>query len=67
MYDDALYRSGLSNSIEVQANKLAADILMPWTYLENDVIEYESDVAALAERYNVSRAAMEVRLGIYGY
>src|SRR3546814_898104 len=28
--DDAMYRSNLSSAVEVQANRMAADILMPW-------------------------------------
>src|SRR3546814_15171584 len=28
--DDAMYSSNLSSAVEVQANRLAADILMPW-------------------------------------
>jgi len=31
--DDALYRSGLNHHIEIEANQLAADILMPWNYI----------------------------------
>jgi len=30
--DDALYRSGLSSKVEAQANRYAADILMPWHF-----------------------------------
>lgn len=33
--DDILYRSKLSDLLEVQANKLAADIIMPWHLMQN--------------------------------
>ncbi len=59
--DNAMYRSVLSNSTEVEANKLAADILMPMSKinkLDGKSIEY------LANYFEVSEQAMKVRLGI---
>lgn len=60
IFDDALYRSGLSNKMEAEANGLAADILMPWqvvrAYME------DRSVDELAEMFNVSNAAMTARL-----
>ena len=66
--DNILYRSGQPEQIEYEANKLAADLVMPnepinselerrkWTVTE-DVIEY------FAREWQVSKAAMEIRLG----
>lgn len=61
--DDALYRSGLSNKVEVEANKLAADILMPF-HLVNQAINRESTIKALADKFAVSESAMSIRLGV---
>lgn len=62
--DDALYRSGLSNAVEAQANRLAADILMPWSLLDEIIDKGESDIAELANIFNVSKSAMSIRLGV---
>jgi Zn-dependent peptidase ImmA (M78 family) len=62
--DDALYRSGLSTSAEVRANKLAADILMPYRLIEDAVRSGINNVDQLAEKFKVSQQAMKVRLEI---
>lgn len=62
--DDALYRSGLSNRLEAQANRLAADILMPWTLLDPIIDEGNTDIPDLARIFNVSESAMSIRLGV---
>lgn len=62
--DDALYRSGLSNAVEAQANRLAADILMPRDKLAEYVRAGTTDVIALARIFNVSTQAMAIRLGV---
>jgi|LakMenEpi03Aug12_release.lakeMendotaPanAssembly.Ray.scaffolds.fasta_scaffold1239491_2 Zn-dependent peptidase ImmA (M78 family) len=62
--DDGLYRSGLSNSVEAAANKLAADILMPWHLINQAVAEGLDTVALLANHFRVSQTAMAIRLGI---
>jgi Zn-dependent peptidase ImmA (M78 family) len=59
--DDVLYRSGLSNRVEAQANRLAADILMPRHLIDEVVksgIASADDVAELARIFNVSKDAM---------
>lgn len=61
--EDVLWRSaGLSNSIEAQANKLAADILMPWHLLNNTMRSGTRSITALAERFAVSKDAMSIRV-----
>lgn len=67
--DDVLYRSSLSNTIEREANQLAADILMPrssvkllrdkFSHLSSDTL-----VETLASEFDVSRSAMRIRLGL---
>lgn len=63
VFDDALYRSGLPNKIEAQANGLAADILMPWPVLNQHIGKSAEELAAI---FKVSEQAMSVRLGIFG-
>lgn len=70
--DSALYRSNLSSAKEVQANKLAADILMPADLVRKELIELggkrdEIAAEALARKFKVSVPAMKVRLGINEY
>lgn len=62
VFDDAMYRSGLPEKVEAQANNLAADILMPWPYLKDHL---GKPIEELAEMFNVSVAAMSVRLGVF--
>jgi|GEM_PF-516318 len=62
--DDALYRSGLSNRFEVEANKFAADILMPLHLLNEEISKGFSSVQELAGRFNVSPSAMSIRISI---
>jgi hypothetical protein len=62
--DDAFYRSGLSNTQESEANRFAADILMPYTLIQKLVANGVTGVAELATTFKVSEAAMSIRLGI---
>lgn len=64
--DDALYRSGLSNKQEAQANRLAADILMPWHLINMLLNKNTKSIKCLAEQFRVSESAMAIRLGIPG-
>jgi len=66
--DDVLYRSTLSDRREQQANRLAADILMP----ESQLIEAREAaeekgvgdmVLYLADLFSVSEAAMRIKVG----
>lgn len=62
--DDALLRSGLSNTVEVQANRLAADILMPREKLNECIKNGMTSVTELAAYFQVSEQAMAIRLGV---
>lgn len=62
--DDAMYRSGLSSTEETAANKLAAQILMPFPLIQKIVNEGINNVVSLAEKFQVSQSAMKIRLGI---
>lgn len=61
--DDAMYRSGLSTREEAEANRLAADILMPRPLIAHYIKSYGSaDPEVLASIFHVSEAAMRIRL-----
>lgn len=62
--DDALLRSGLSNKVEAEANRFAADILMPWDLINRAIAEGDETLPALAKAFNVSENAMSIRLGV---
>lgn len=62
--DDGLYRSKLSSAIETEANRYAADILMPWDLLNRVMASGKNDVASLAEAFGVSKSSMSIRLGV---
>jgi len=66
--DNVLYRSGAPETVEYEANRLAADILMPDSVIEEKLSEFggrfsEGVIEALADYFRVSKAAMEIRLG----
>lgn len=67
--DDVLYRSGLSDAREAQANRFAADLLMPMPVVEKwleyaQTLKVADAVEFLADKFNVSEAAMRIRLGL---
>lgn len=64
LIDDALYRSGLSNALEAEANKFAADLLMPWHLINEKINSGIDSVSELAKIFNVSNSSMSIRLGI---
>ncbi|MCD7060278.1 ImmA/IrrE family metallo-endopeptidase [Pelagibacterium xiamenense] len=67
--DDILYRSRLSDTLEAEANRGAAEILMPRGKLLERWQEFgnardEETIAALAAEFQVSKQALSIRLGI---
>lgn len=64
LIDDGLYRSGLSNAIEAEANKFASDILMPWHLINEAINSGINSVEELAAKFNVSNSSMSIRLGV---
>src|SRR3546814_4419968 len=58
--DDAMYRSNLSSAVEVQANRMAADILMPWHLIREATDKGIDTVERLAEYFDVSRSTMSI-------
>jgi Zn-dependent peptidase ImmA (M78 family) len=66
--DDSFYRSKLLTSKEEhQANRLAAEILMPFHLIQQLQLEGINDIDELARRFEVSSTAMKIRLGIPVY
>jgi IrrE N-terminal-like domain len=66
--DSTLYRSKLSSRLEAEANRLAADILMPRTLIEAHardlhLMDQSATIEKLSQIFDVSRQAMEIRLG----
>lgn len=67
--DSILYRSTLSDAREAEANRLAANILMPQKIIRRELkvlgtaVNHET-AKALAEKFEVSEAAMSIRLGL---
>jgi Zn-dependent peptidase ImmA (M78 family) len=64
--DDAQWRSGLADPIEYQANRMAADILMPEHLLQKYLDRGVNDPAYLAHLFKVSKKSMEIRLETMG-
>jgi Zn-dependent peptidase ImmA (M78 family) len=59
--DDAMYRSSLSSEYEVQANRYAAEILLPTALLKR---EYRAcpALAVLSKTFGVSEEALRIRI-----
>jgi hypothetical protein len=64
LIDDVMYRSDMSSKEETAANRLAADILMPYPLIRALVAQGIRDVDNLARKLQVSLPAMKIRLGI---
>jgi IrrE N-terminal-like domain len=66
--DDVLYRSSLSNRKEAEANRLAADILMPIVLVQEwrkqfPVSKIELQIDDIAKYLEVSKLALGFRIG----
>jgi len=66
--DNVLYRSGAPQEVEYEANRLAADLIMPVVQLKMMVESYfngilnDAAIEKLASDFGVSKAAMEIQL-----
>ena len=69
--DNVLYRSGAPERIEYEANRLASDIVMPMPLVKKvlrddfEGVVTEATIEGLAARFQVSKAAMEIRLSTF--
>jgi Zn-dependent peptidase ImmA (M78 family) len=64
LFEDVMYRGGLSSREETQANQMAADILMPFPLINKLVDQGETTIEKLAKRLQVSLPALKIRLGV---
>ncbi len=67
--DTILYRSTLSNPMEAEANRMAAQLLMPESTIINSLRRNggraKPNIAAImADEFDVSEAAMRIRIGL---
>lgn len=63
--DNYLLRSeGMSNQQEKEANRFAANLLMPMELIEKEMASGNSSVSGLARKFQVSPTAMSIRLGL---
>lgn len=62
--DDRMYRSGISSQLESDANRLAADILMPRRLIRQLLDSGITDPEQMAEALQVSNRAIRLRLGL---
>lgn len=68
--DNVLYRSSQPERLEYEANRLAADLIMPIDQVESDlaiinVPVSDTVIECLAREWQVSKAAMEIRLSYF--
>lgn len=63
--DSRIYRSNLTSDLEVEANRLAADLVMPMNLLRHFAsITSSITYNQLSEKLGVSLQALKVRLGV---
>lgn len=68
--DNVLYRSGQPQQIEYEANRLASDLIMPADQIVSDLSSIgvpvtDAVIERLAQEWQVSKAAMEIKLSSY--
>jgi Zn-dependent peptidase ImmA (M78 family) len=69
--DNVLYRSGEPETVEFEANRLAAHLVMPSELIKKVLAEdfggivTADTIESLAVRFEVSKAAMEIQLSIF--
>lgn len=58
--------AGMTNKQETEANKLAAEILMPYRAIDEHITNNDGSfsIRSIAKAFNVSPATMSIRLGI---
>lgn len=69
LVDDTLYRSALSSRKEIEANKLASQLVMPLDAIKAAAaavadLSVDQQVDILAKKFRVSQQAMRIRLGV---
>lgn len=62
--DSVLFLSRLNSLQEVQANKLALDLLMPLSQVEKEIRRGATSIEELASRFEVTAQMASMRLGV---
>ena len=65
--DTTFFRNGDSNLMEAEANKFAAELLMPKSEFDNFIASTSSKVEDLAQYFQVSSMAVRIRAKQLGY
>jgi Zn-dependent peptidase ImmA (M78 family) len=68
--DQVFFRNGDTNKMETEANKFAAELLMPEPEFRKYISEHSASVSDIAEHFHVSSMAVRVRakqLGFQGH
>ena len=65
--DTVFFRNGESNIMEVEANKFAAELLMPEEKFRNFIEHVSNTVESIAEHFHVSSMAVRIRARELGY
>jgi len=65
--DDVLYRSGETDAVEYEANKLPADLVMPIALVKERLNQFQNTISEdmiefVAKEFEVSKAAMKIRV-----
>lgn len=69
IYDNIMYRSSLTSSKEVEANKFAAEIIMPRDVIIKEFHKLKKNgsydiIKDMAKLFQVSESAMKIRVGV---
>jgi len=64
LIDDAMYRSGVTAREETDANRFAADLLMPFSLIRSLMAAGINSPEQLAAKLQVSLPAIRIRLGL---
>ena len=62
--EDALFRGGVSSKQETEANKLAAEILMPFPLIHKLMADGVRTIDDFTQALQVSKATISIRLGV---
>jgi Zn-dependent peptidase ImmA (M78 family) len=68
LVDDVMYRSKLSDSLEAEANRLAADLILPWDsfhslFSKMNHPKLEQKIEEVAKITEVSTTVIKIRIG----
>jgi Zn-dependent peptidase ImmA (M78 family) len=65
--DNEMYRSGLSDQVEMEANRLAGELLMPASLMKDYWRRGIKALSTLGQKFGASEEAIRIRLKQLGY